>query len=195
MRSLHLYTGLFLVPWMLVYGTSALVLNHHEGFGQWFHIAPPQWKTVREVKFTPDETFPRRPQQQARAILEYLDLDGPHRIQGEPNPRQMVVMRICGTGNYRVTWRRRQSLLIVARQKPFSTFRLIHFLHFRAGYNQPYVDTIAWAAVVDTVAVSMWLWAISGVYLWARRPRRLLGGLCFAAGMVIFAVLVVLLCR
>jgi hypothetical protein len=40
------------------------------------------------------------------------------------------------------------------------------------------------------------IWVISGIYLWARRPRkRLLGGLCMAAGCLLFGVLVVLLCR
>jgi hypothetical protein len=30
MRALHLYTGLFLVPWMTVYAVSAFCLNHNE---------------------------------------------------------------------------------------------------------------------------------------------------------------------
>ena len=30
MRALHLYTGLFLVPWMTVYAVSAFCLKHGE---------------------------------------------------------------------------------------------------------------------------------------------------------------------
>ena len=36
---------------------------------------------------------------------------------------------------------------------------------------------------------------ITGIYIWARRPRRrLLGGLCLAAGSLLFAVLAILMC-
>ena len=30
LRWIHLYTGLFLLPWMLVYGASAFCLNHNQ---------------------------------------------------------------------------------------------------------------------------------------------------------------------
>jgi hypothetical protein len=39
------------------------------------------------------------------------------------------------------------------------------------------------------------IWVISGIYLWARWPRRWWGGLCLTAGTVLFAVLAVYLCR
>ena len=96
-------------------------------------ITPPKWEVVREVEFVPDDTFPRAPAEQARAILQLLDLDGAHRIQGRPNASPMIILRICGGGNYRVTWRRPRSLVIVEKQQPFSLYRLVHFLHFRGG--------------------------------------------------------------
>ncbi len=73
--------------------------------------------------------------------------------------------------------------------------RVMRWLHFRGGYRQPYFPLIAWAVMVDAVGISMWIWALSGVYLWARKPsKRRLGGVCFVAGIVLFTVLVVLLC-
>ena len=39
MRGLHLYTGLFLVPWMTVYATSAFCLNHKEWFTEGLQLA------------------------------------------------------------------------------------------------------------------------------------------------------------
>jgi hypothetical protein len=195
MRWLHLYTGLFLVPWMLVYGTSAFCLNHGEWIRERFGIEPPSWEVVREVADVPNDKFLGEPADQAQAILQWLDLDGPHRVQGKPNASQMVIFRICGTGNYRITWRRIQSQIIVEQQQPFSAYRLLHYLHFRGGYGQAYFPLIAWAVVVDAVAISMWIWVLSGVYLWARRPnKRRLGGVCFVAGVLLFIVLTVLLC-
>lgn len=196
MRWLHLYTGLFLAPWMGIYATSALCLNHGPWINRKFEIAPPEWEFVREVDFVPDDTFPRSPEEQARAILAHLDLEGAHRIQGKPNPHVMTIFRISGSGHWRVTWRRHQARLVVERQQPFSLLRLVHFLHFRCGYQQPYSAFIAWAVVVDAMAVSLWLWVVSGIYLWARRPRkRLLGGVCVIAGSLLFIGLTILLCR
>ena len=86
--------------------------------------------------------------------------------------------------------------VIVEKQKSFSFYRLIHFLHFRGGYTQPYFVNIAWAVIVDAVAISMWLWAFSGVYLWWRRSRRiLLGWACLIVGVLSFLGLVLLFCR
>lgn len=195
LRWIHLYTGLFLLPWMLVYGASALCLNHNHWFLDKLNIKPIHWQTEREIDFTPDDKFPHEPVQQARAIVKLLDLDGAHRIIGKPNANQLIINRICATGNYRITWRKHRSLIVVEKQKSFSFYRLIHFLHFRGGYGQPYFAHITWAVIVDAVSVSMWLWAISGVYLWWRRTRKLaLGVVCLIAGVLSFAGLVVLFC-
>ena len=67
MRSLHLYTGLFLSPWMLVYATSAFCLNHDAWVRELFHVVPPSWELVREVPFVPAESFPVAPDDQASA--------------------------------------------------------------------------------------------------------------------------------
>jgi hypothetical protein len=195
LRWVHLYTGLFLVPWMVVYAVSALLLNHHQWFIKKLRVTPPQWAVVREMDFVPDDTFPHEHAQQARAILQLLELDGAHRIMGKPNPSQMIINRICATGNYRITWRRPRSLLIVEKQQSFSWYRLVHFLHFRGGYGQPYFAHVAWAVIVDAVAVSMFLWVVSGIYLWWRRTRKLVIGLvCLVAGLLSFAGLVLMFC-
>lgn len=71
MRTLHLYTGLFLVPWMMVYAASACCLNHGPWMAKTFDIAPPKWQQIRP----PDDAFPAVAEDQAQAILRYLDLD------------------------------------------------------------------------------------------------------------------------
>ena len=193
MRTLHLYTGLFLVPWMVVYAVSAFCLNH----SPWFEALKlaPEWKVARELDFAADEAFPQVAEEQAKAILKHLDLDGSHRIQGD-DPSQMVIFRFCGTGHYRITWHRQRSRLVVEQLRPFSFYSLVNNLHFQHGYAQPHFAHRVWAVIVDAVTISTVIWIISGVYLWARRPRkRLLGGLCMIAGSLLFAGLAILLCR
>lgn len=195
MRWLHLYTGLFLTPWMLVYGTSALFLNHNAWFQEKLGIEPMKMAEVRRMDFVPDDGFPRDPEQQAERILALLDLQGPHRVLPKPPPNQMVIMRLSLSGNRRIVWLKRQSQLIVQKQGPFSYYRLIHMLHFRAGYGQSRAAFVAWAVIVDAVAVSLWLWVLSGIYLWARRKgKRALGLILLLGGIGTFTTLVLLMC-
>ena len=193
MRKLHLWTGLFLVPWMIIYAASALFINHPI-LNKVAGSGPPKWKQLRTIDFTPDDSFPADPKAQAARIVELVDLEGAHRIQGKPNANQLTVFRISGAGHYRIVWNKRQHKIVVARQDPFSAVRLVHFLHFRAGFRQRYPAFITWAFVVDAVVLSILLWVVSGVYLWARMPKvRVSGAICLGAGLALFVVLVLML--
>jgi len=195
-RSVHLYTGLFLAPWLLVYATSGFCLNHNQWLIERLKVVPAKWEVVREVPFTPEETFPRTAPEQAVAILDRVGLSGAHNIVGNPNAPQMVIMHPNAAGAYRITWRRPAKLLVVERMQPFSVMRMLHALHFRFGYNQPYFAFITCAVIVDVVTISMWVWVLSGFYIWTRRPRsRLVGSLFAVGGSVLFIILTILLCR
>ncbi len=194
MRWAHLYTGLVLVPWMLVYAVSAFCLNRGAWINERFSITPPTWSVVRTTDFAPADPAAGSPKERALAILKHLDLDGPHHIPAGHTIDRMVIIRASGGGNYRITWRRADSQIVVERQ-PFSPYRLLHFLHFRHGYRQPYLPHIVWGLLVDATAICLFLWVVSGVYLALRRPRRrAVMGACVVAGSVLFMVLVLLLC-
>jgi hypothetical protein len=116
-------------------------------------------------------------------------------MPAQSNARQLKVLRICGRGNYVITWHRPKKTIVVQQQQPFSYIRLVNFLHFKAGYGQSYPEHVVWAAVVDVVALSIAFWVVSGVYIWARRPKKhLLGGVCVVGGSVLFIALVLALC-
>ncbi|MGA2619428.1 MAG: hypothetical protein ABSF26_17610 [Thermoguttaceae bacterium] len=83
MRSVHLYTGLILVPWMTVYATSAFFLNHDEWLGRWLSFSNLKWEDVRTLDLPAGSIPAGDPAEQARAVLQKLDLDGPHQIMGE----------------------------------------------------------------------------------------------------------------
>lgn len=197
MRSIHLYTGLFLVPWMMIYATSALLINHGPAIREWFDIQPPKQEVIRQVDYSPSDSLPKTLDEQAAAVLAHVNLEGAHRIlPGQSNARQLTVFRMCARGNYIVTWNRLDEVIVVRQQKPFSYMRLINSLHFKAGYGQPYPAHVLWGVVVDLVAASIAFWVVSGIYIWARRPaKRLLGGVFLVAGIAVFAALVLALCR
>jgi hypothetical protein len=196
MRSLHLYTGLFLVPWMMVYATSALLINHGPALREWLDIQPPKQEVIQETKFTPSDTFPEDLDQQSAAILTHLGLEGAHRVLvGQSNEQQLKIFRMCARGNYIITWNRVEESIVVQQQQPFSYMRLINSLHFKGGYGQPYLAHILWAVIVDLVGISIAFWVVSGIYIWARRPtKRLLGGIFLVGGIVLFIALVLAFC-
>lgn len=195
MRVSHLYTGLFLAPWMAVYAVSAFCLNHGSWFTDHLKLAP-KWVTVRQAVYTADATFPKVPEEQAVVLLRHLGLEGPHNIMGAPTANQLAIWRVCVTGNYRITWQRQNSRLLVEQQQPASFYSFVNNLHFMRGYPHPYLAMRVWAVIVDIVTVSTLVWVISGIWLWARKPReRRLGTLCLASGCLLFAALAVLLSR
>lgn len=197
MHSVHLYTGLFLWPWLLVYATSGFIFNHSAGFNKLFGTMRPQFETLQETDFSTPADFPYEPAEQARAILKHLEMDGPHNVIGrQSNDQQLVIFRISATGNIRITWHRPSRKLTVQKLRPFSVRRLVHFLHFRHGYHQSYAAPILWAIIVDAVTISLWLWVISGLYLWWRMPRkRIPGGISIGIGLFLFLLLVYMMCR
>ncbi len=170
MRWLHLYTGLFLVPWMLVYATSAFCLNHGTLIPELLGVPKAEFKVEREVDLPADTSFSGELADQAKSLLEHLDMDGAHFVAAPRcNEAQLVVIRRSGSGNREITWRRQEAKVIVKKQQPFSWYRLMHFLHFNGGYRQNYTANILWAIMVDAVAISIALWSVTGIYLWARR--------------------------
>ena len=104
MRALHLYTSMFLVPWMMVYAISAFFLNHNEWFTEKLQLRP-DWEVLEETDFAPGPAFPEESEAQARAILQELDLDGAHRIGSDdatlndaPNTLNTPAARISWNG-------------------------------------------------------------------------------------------------
>jgi hypothetical protein len=93
LRWIHLYTGFFLLPWILIYGTSAFCLNHNKWFNKKLNLKPISWEVQREVGFATDDEFPQDRKEQAGEILEFLDLEGPHRVL--PNAKQLTGASPC----------------------------------------------------------------------------------------------------
>jgi hypothetical protein len=195
MRAVHLYTSMFLVPWMVMYAMSGFFVNHNEWF---MGKVQPKWEAMQEMDFAPDAEFPPDAKQQAPVILEQVGLVGAHQVASD-DPQQLTIYRYCATGLFRVQWTKQPSHIVVQKQLPTSFYSVVNALHFQRGYyaaraaNLPW---LVWGVLVDAVTISTIAWVITGIYLWARRPRRRwLGGICLLAGCVVFAVLAALMCR
>ncbi len=193
MRQVHLYTGFFCIPWLLVYATSGFLINHRAWFKEELSRAR-EYRVIHEEKFVPGEDFPREDNKRAAAILARLGLEGPFYLSAGDKGKTLIINRPSAGGAYRIVWRGKDHGLVVRRQ-PFSAIQWVNRLHFISGYQTRYLSADTWAGLVDLVTVSMWLWVITGLYLWYKtagtRRKVVLGGLCLTTGVVVFAVLAV----
>jgi hypothetical protein len=63
-RNIHLYLALFLVPWLLMYGLSVLVMNHMEFVRSFYSSKPGQTYVEKEIVYDkplPTATDPNAP--------------------------------------------------------------------------------------------------------------------------------------
>ncbi|HXG02522.1 MAG TPA: hypothetical protein VNO23_03780 [Candidatus Binatia bacterium] len=188
-RRIHMYLGLTLMPWVLVYATSTLVMNHRQLFAGGIdeNLAVVTDRAYRS-ELAPDRDLHRW----ARTILKDLGLEGRHAVEWRESDQALVIHRQIPGRERRITyWPARGRLVVEAA--PFRLRRFLTGLHTLHGFGASAAAT-AWAVLVDAVSAAMIAWALSGLYLWwEMRRTRLWGGLTVAAGALTCAALVAVL--
>ncbi len=194
-RRVHLYLGLALLPWFLMYGISSIPFAHSAFFDERDRAkGQPDW-TLRFERIVDVEV----PATDEPAALRDL------------GARLLAEARIAGTafGTYRQApsqinvywssfWHSTQ-LEYFADERRLRVkdrrFRWDHFLtgmHARGGFEQDGFLQNSWSAVVDLVSLGMIVWVGSGLYMWWGIPaHRRWGWLAIAAGtgsFLLFAV-------
>ena len=91
LRRIHMYLALFLTPWVLMYGLSTMVMNHHQSLRALYGGAP-AFSMERELTYERSFDEDAAARQVAREILIDLDLDGRFRVRGDVS-RRLTIMR------------------------------------------------------------------------------------------------------
>ncbi len=185
-RQVHMYLALFLVPWMLMYAVSGMVMNHRDFFAEYYGGHPLSWQKERELtydgQFAPDAT----PEMMARRILSDLDMDGAHWARRSDNGERVTIFRNDPIAAKRITFTPADGKLVIERAE-FRTPTFLTRLHGRRGYQQDYFLEDAWGFCVDLVIFAIVFWGISGLWLWTKvRPTRQWGLVSIAAGTGLF---------
>lgn len=190
-RRVHMYSALFLAPWMIIYALSGLVLNHNQAVRRFYGAKFGQFEKVAERPY--DATFSADADARTigAQILDELGLSGTFNVQGAPNAPRLVINRNAGFAHHRITWIRAEKRLLHEKQT-FSAPVFVNRAHFRRGYDQPFVAQKIWAFILDGVIVAMVFWAVSGIWMWWEiKPARWPGAAFAIAGCGMFAVLLV----
>ena len=186
-RRTHMYLGLFLVPWMLMYALSTIVMNHRAIFS-----APGPPLVQKESEQIYQGTFPAgaTPAAMASQILADLHLNGTYSVNAARDGRRITIVRQDPVNPRRIVYTPADHKLVVEKE----VFRAPAFLerfHRRRGYQPAFPLQTAWAVSVDTTIAAMLFWAASGLWLWWELKRtRLLGALLAASGCAIFALFI-----
>ena len=186
-RRAHLYAGLFLLPWVIMFGVSTIPINHQAP-------EPVEWTHLGEYTFdapVPAAADNLRPL--GREMMNAAGLQGGYWV-ARLSPKQVQAGHPDFLSPIRMNYFPQEKRLIVEK-RAFALRPFLSGMHTRGGY-----DTgggawdAAWAVFVDVVSVGLILWIASGIYMWWGLPStRRWGWLAIAGGMVCFAVIIAML--
>ena len=190
-RRTHLYLGLFLMPWLLMYGVSSFIIIHEA----WFRAEKKvEWEPVFEKNYTRAinvEGGNNEPGLRAVAqdILKDCDLEGAFWVD-RPNPDTLHIDRFSFRDSISLTYSIKNQKLKAERQRmPWP--RVVMRMHFRGGYDQPEFLDKLWGFVVDLACLGILTWVASGVIMWWRLPRlKVWGAVAMGGGLLTFLLLI-----
>lgn len=192
-RRTHLYLGLFLMPWVLLYGVSSIPFSHSAYFDARDKAKGlPNWTQRFERAYdVPVPEGDLRPL--AQRVVADAGLAGLNSSYGayRQSPEQINV--------YVYTFWKSTQLKYFVKEKRLvcedGRFRWDHFLtgmHAKGGFEQDGFLHDSWAVVVDLVGLAFLLWVFSGIYMWWHLPAlrgwgwaALLGG-CATFGLFVW---------
>ena len=192
-RRIHMFTGLFLGPWMVMYALSTLVMAHHEYVNSFYSSKSPVMVKQRELDYS--RSFPTNLTRDAIAqqILNDLGMDGAYSVSGGRDGRPLVIQRQHAMPQRRLTFDASTSKITIEREE-FRTPTILERLHRRRGYKQPYALEDTWGFTVDVAVVTMVFWSLSGIWLaWELKTTRVWGALSFVVGLGLFVVFAALI--
>lgn len=201
-RRLHLYFGVFICPFLVIFAVSTVMLNHRIRF------TPSETVETTSVEI-PDELIANVRDKELLAkmsnpekiaarkalgahLLAELELEGEWGAGGfvQPNGTTRVGATVPGMmTNYVINVETKQAEKTVKRHNLFETMR---YLHMNPGpHRHPvWIGTKMWGWIADsTVYLTIFL-SLSGIYLWYMvKAERKTGLLFMGAGCVSFVAI------
>jgi hypothetical protein len=186
-RRTHLYLGLFLLPWVIMFGVSSIPFNHNSP------AAPPTWTRMAELPFSaavPASGSAAELRDLGREMMNAAQISGGFYVN-RPNPRQVNVNHPNFLRPTRIFYYIDQQRL-VAERREFVPRMFVTGLHTRGGYSLGGFWDWVWALFVDAVSIGLLLWIVSGLIMWWKIPGtgpRRWGWLAVAGGAACFVVI------
>ena len=181
-RRIHLYLGLALLPWVVLFGISSYPFSHPT-------TEQPTWTVQADRPYTSD--IP--PGADLRAIGGRIHADAGFSggfYVNQPNPQRVTVHHPDFFHPSRINYFMDQRRLLVERRE-IVWRQVLTSMHAHAGYELGGFWNVVWAVIIDVLCLALVLWIASGLVMWWMLPgSRNWGWVAIAAGLATFAVLV-----
>jgi hypothetical protein len=184
-RNVHLLLASFSLPFLVMYGVSAVQMSHNT----WFQMKPAVGE--RDLALTPGQS-------DARAIAREA-MDREPSITGEISNVQSnasgVSLRIVVPGTVHELKYNAAAGTGHVKTSVAGVMGMLNRLHHWAGFYHEPVSMKMWAFAVAIVSGALLLLGATGVYLWfTRRPERRIGAALLAIN-VAFALFIIVALR
>ena len=165
-RNLHLLLASFSLPFLIMYGVSAVQMSH----SAWFQMKPAVHE--HELSITAGLT-------DARAIAREI-MDRERAVKGEVSNIQPndtgVVLRIVVPGTVHEVRYERGSGVARVKTSVAGVMGMLNRLHHWAGFWHEPVSMKVWGFAVAIASTALVLLGASGLYMWfTRRSERRIG--------------------
>jgi hypothetical protein len=179
-RNIHLLLASVSLPFLIMYGVSAVQMSH----STWFQMKP--LVRERQVALSPGLT-------DARVVGREI-MDREATIHGEISTIQPgdtgITLRIIVPGTVHEVRYERASGAAHVKTSLAGVMGMLNRLHHWAGFWHQSASMKLWAVAVAVVSAALLLLGASGIYMWfTRRPERRIGVVLLAIN-VIFAIAV-----
>jgi hypothetical protein len=188
-RRTHLYLGLFLTPWVLMYAVSSIPFSHNDYFEERDkQRGLPMWTKTFDGPYDlgpiPDSGHLKP--LGARVVRDFHMEDSSYGVYRQ-GPKQLNIY-------VHTFWKSAQFKYFIEEKRMVGEdrrFRWDHFLtgmHARGGFEDGRFFPTMWAVVIDLVCLSFLIWVASGLYMWWSLPGlRKWGWLAVVGGLASFA--------
>lgn len=181
-RRLHLYCGLFLLPWVVLFGVSSYPFSH-----------PVQQPLIWKVRFDRPCTLDVAPGADLRTVGARIHAEAGFSggfYVNQPNPNRINVTHPDFFGTTRITYFVDERRLL-AEDREFHWRSFLASMHGHAGYELHSFWNTFWAVMIDILSVALILWMVSGLIMWWKLPgSRGWGWVAIGAGVACFAFII-----
>jgi hypothetical protein len=190
LRRTHMYLGLFVTPWLMMYALSTIIFNHAAQVDRFYQrlYGPHFDQYVLERQLSYDRIFPQQATLRTRAeeILADLHLNGSFGVETVAD--RLVITRRDPWIPRRITLDPGTHRLVIERQNSrVATF--LTTLHTQVSYANQLQRIKAWALSVDMTIATMLILVFSGLWMWWElKVTRLLGSLFLLLGVLLFGL-------
>jgi hypothetical protein len=191
-RKLHLYLGLFISPFVLLFAVSTIALNHNWGLGEEPDNNGNMHRLVRQVELPAESGNLDKAQDILRQLgvageigfINHLPREGRLVFTVMKPGREISVDVNLQTGNASI------------EQQATNFWKRLVYLHKSPGPHNAnirgnWIYTRLWKILADSVVYLLIFLTAGGVYLWTViRAERKPGLVCLGLGMVCFTFMV-----